>query len=67
MKQIQIRETTHQIVKILAAEANRKIHCDLVDDLILFGVEEYQRILHQEKNFNPDVTYTRYNVSSEGK
>ena len=42
-KQVTIRENTHQLMKVLAAETGRRIHGDLADDLILLGIEEFRR------------------------
>lgn len=57
LKQVNIREATHQMVKILAAETGRNVNNDLVDDLILFGLEEYRKT---QKKFTSSVTRTRY-------
>lgn len=42
-KMVFLRPTTHQQVKVLAAESRRKINNDLIDDLVLLGIEEYRR------------------------
>jgi len=42
-KTVTIRENTHQMLKVLAAETGRKIHGDLADDLLMLGIEEYRR------------------------
>ncbi|MBQ9502880.1 MAG: hypothetical protein IJU70_12035 [Lentisphaeria bacterium] len=42
-KTVTIRENTHQLLKVLAAETGRKIHGDLADDLLMLGIEEYRR------------------------
>ena len=60
-KQINIREKTHQAVKILAAETKRNVNCDLVDDLILLGIEQFQKT---QKKFAQYVTCTGYNKSN---
>lgn len=57
-KFVKLRENTHQKVKILAAQTGRRINGDLLDDLVLFGIEEMQKI------FASDVTSTRYNKAS---
>lgn len=43
-KFVKLRENTHQQVKILAAQTGRRINGDLLDDLVLFGIEEMQKI-----------------------
>ena len=53
-KFVKLRENTHQQVKILAAQMGRRINGDLLDDLVLFGIEEMQKI------FASGVTSTRY-------
>lgn len=42
-KQVTIRENTHQLLKVLAAETGRRIHGDLADDLLMLGIEEFRR------------------------
>lgn len=61
MKQVNIREQTHQLVKVLAAETGRKIHGDLIDDLVMLGIEDFKRNQAQApKNFKNGVTRTGY-------
>ena len=61
MKQVNIREQTHQLVKVLAAETGRKIHGDLIDDLVMLGIEDFKRNQTQApKNFKNRVTHTSY-------
>ena len=57
-KFVKLRENTHQKVKILAAQTGRRINGDLLDDLVLFGIEEMQKI------FASGVTSARYNKAS---
>ena len=57
-KFVKLRENTHQKVKILAAQTGRRINGDLLDDLVLFGIEEMQKI------FASGVTSTSYNKAS---
>lgn len=57
MKQVNIREQTHQLVKVLAAETGRRIHGDLIDDLVMLGIEDFRR---NQKNFKDRVTSAGY-------
>ena len=57
-KFVKLRENTHQQVKILAAQMGRRINGDLLDDLVLFGIEEMQKI------FASGVTSTGYKRTS---
>ena len=46
-KMVLVKPETHRQVKTLAAEQGRKINCDLLDDLVMLGIEDYRRA---EKN-----------------
>jgi len=54
MKFVKLRENTHQLVKVLAAQMGRRINGDLLDDLVCLGIEDMR------KNFASDVTSTGY-------
>ena len=58
-KFVKLREDTHQLVKVLAAQMGRRINGDLLDDLVCLGIEDMQ------KNFTPDVTCTGYKGASK--
>lgn len=51
-----VRPETHRAVKLLAVQEGRKVHKDLVDDLIMLGVEAFE----QAKNFAKNVNSTVY-------
>ena len=57
-KFVKLRENTHQLVKVLAAQMGRRINGDLLDDLVCLGIED------MKKNFAPDVTSARYKGAS---
>lgn len=40
---VKLRETTHTLLKVLAAEERRNINGDLADDIITLGIEEYKK------------------------
>lgn len=47
-KTVWIREATHRRIKLLAAETQRKMTCDLLDELLEIGLRALER---KEKNF----------------
>ena len=53
---IYVKPETHKLVKILAVQEQRKLHGDLIDDLILLGVEAFE----SAKNFTKNVNSTVY-------
>ena len=66
MKQVNIREQTHQLVKVLAAETGRKIHGDLIDDLVMLGIEDFKRNQAQaQKKFKNGVTCAGYSQDTK--
>jgi len=55
-KLVAIKIPTHRELKLLAAETGRNINCDLTDDVLMLGIEEFRRV----KNFARGVTCTSY-------
>lgn len=52
---IYVKPETHKLVKILAVQEQRKLHGDLIDDLILLGVEAFESAKNFAKNVNSTV------------
>lgn len=42
-KTVKISANVHRELKIRAVRDNRNIHLDLTDDIIMLGIEEYDR------------------------
>lgn len=59
-KLVAIKIQTHRELKLLAAETGRNINCDLTDDVLMLGIEEFRRV----KNFTHDVTCTGYSKAA---
>lgn len=43
-KYVKVKREVHTALKLLAVEEDRPINNDLVNDVILYGIEEYRRV-----------------------
>lgn len=42
VKSVNLKPATHRLAKMLAVEVGRRLNGDLIDDLVMFGIERYR-------------------------
>jgi len=48
-KMVKLNPATHRHAKILAAEEGRNLNGDLIDDLVMLGIDAFRRIVGREE------------------
>ena len=43
-KAVNLKPMTHRLAKMLAVEVGRRLNGDLIDDLVMFGIEHFRAL-----------------------